>query len=70
MHLDRNSVGYEINADFMHTIKEKLCDDISVKNGDSVVVFSQDGSRDYSYQTLPYLFQGPFRACSHKELAI
>lgn len=59
MHLGRNSVGYETNADFMPTIKEKLCEDGMVKNRNADVIFSQDNVCNYSYETLPYLFHDP-----------
>ncbi len=61
MHLGRNSIGYELNGDFMPIIRQKLCDDPMVKNGDAEVQFDKDESRDFSFDNLPYLFCDPHK---------
>lgn len=56
LHLGRNSIGYEINADFLPVINEKLCKDTLIKDNDSTVIFSKDDVCKYSYDSLPYVF--------------
>lgn len=61
MHLGRNSIGYELNKDFIPVIREKLCDDDSEEAREAVVTFCEDKSADYSYDTLPYIFHDPHK---------
>jgi len=61
MHLDRNSVGYELNKDFIPVIKEKLCDDSSKERKQAVITFSEDKNMNYSFDELPYLFTDPHK---------
>ena len=61
MHLDRNSVGYELNKDFIPVIKEKLCDDSSEERKQAVITFSEDKNTNYSFDELPYLFTDPHK---------
>lgn len=61
MHLGRNSIGYELNKDFIPVIREKLCDDDSEQAREAVVTFCEDKSADYSYDTLPYIFHDPHK---------
>ncbi len=59
--LERNSVGYEINKDFLPVIKEKL----SIEKGleDFKIIFQKDKSVDYKKEIsrLPYIFKDPVR---------
>jgi len=59
--LERNSVGYEINKDFLPVIKEKLDVDSSPK--DFRIIFQKDKSVDYKKEIsrLPYIFKDPVR---------
>lgn len=62
MHLNRNSIGYEINKSFAPLIKEKLCSDQISLCDDSQVVFVEDSNgRNYSFDDLPYLFRDPHK---------
>lgn len=61
MHLGRNSIGYELNKDFIPVIREKLCNDDSEQASEAVVTFCEDKSADYSYDTLPYIFHDPHK---------
>lgn len=61
MHLERNSIGYELNKDFIPVIREKLCGDETAKNNQAIVTFCEDRNREYFYDTLPYLFSDPHR---------
>ena len=61
MHLGRNSIGYELNKDFIPVIREKLCNDDSEQAREAVVTFFEDKSADYSYDTLPYIFHDPHK---------
>lgn len=61
MHLGRNSIGYELNKDFIPVIREKLCNDDSEQAREAVVTFCEDKSADYSYDTLPYIFHDPHK---------
>lgn len=56
--LGRNSVGYEINPDFLPIIKEKL----QVEKGEAVYEFLEEkptGPLDAKIETLPYRFKDP-----------
>ena len=58
MKLGRNSIGYEINNEFLPLIKEKLAT-VDVHN--CVVQFMQDDIANYSLSSLPYLFNDPHK---------
>ncbi len=59
--LGRNSVGYEINKDFLPVIKEKL----SIEKGleDFEIIFQKNKTIDYKKEIsrLPYIFKDPVR---------
>jgi len=59
--LGRNSVGYEINKDFLPVIKEKLGVDSSPK--DFGIIFQKNKTVDYKKEIneLPYIFKDPVR---------
>src|SRR3989304_3512397 len=59
--LERNSVGYEINKDFLPVIKEKLGADSSPN--DFRIIFQKDKTIDYKKEIskLPYIFKDPVR---------
>ncbi|MDO4988020.1 MAG: DNA methyltransferase [Synergistes sp.] len=60
MHLDRNSIGYEINKDFESFIREKLIDSqYNIFQTESAVKFVDDKSTDFSFDELPYIFHDP-----------
>ena len=61
MHLGRNSIGYELNKDFIPVIREKLCNDDSEQAREAVVTFCEDKGGDYSYNELPYIFHDPHK---------
>ena len=58
MKLGRNSIGYEINNEFLPLIKEKLA---TVDGHNCVVQFMQDDIANYSLSSLPYLFNDPHK---------
>lgn len=58
MKLDRNSIGYEINKDFLPVMQEKFS---SVENSDHIIKYMQDDKREYSLSSLPYLFKDPHK---------
>lgn len=58
MKLGRNSIGYEINNEFLPLIKEKLA---MVDGHNCVVQFMQDDVANYSLSSLPYLFNDPHK---------
>lgn len=58
MKLDRNSIGYEINNDFLPVMREKFS---SVENSDHIIKYMQDDKREYSLSSLPYLFKDPHK---------
>lgn len=60
-HLGRNSVGFEINKDFISVIKDKLTNDAPFLNNGDVITFEQINDEPYSYETLPYLFHDPHK---------
>lgn len=59
--LDRNSVGYEINKDFLPIIEQKLPIDLFSQNFD--IIFSAQKGIDYKEEILklPYIFKDPVR---------
>lgn len=58
MKLDRNSIGYEINNDFLPVMQEKFS---SVENSDHIIKYMRDDKREYSLSSLPYLFKDPHK---------
>lgn len=58
MKLDRNSIGYEINNDFLPVMQEKFS---SVENSDHIIKYMRDDKRKYSLSSLPYLFKDPHK---------
>lgn len=58
MKLDRNSIGYEINNDFLPIMQEKFS---SVENSDHIIKYMRDDKRKYSLSSLPYLFKDPHK---------
>ena len=61
-HLERNSIGYEINKDFAPIIKEKLCTEQLSFCDDSRILFTEDTEGvKYTFDDLPYVFQDPHR---------
>lgn len=58
MKLGRNSIGYEINHDFLPIMKEKFS---SFKNDNFIVEYTQDNNKNYSLSSLPYLFKDPHK---------
>jgi site-specific DNA-methyltransferase (adenine-specific) len=59
--LSRNSVGYEVNEDFLPIIKEKL--DINKRKEDFEIIFQKKKVIDYKKEisNLPYIFKDPVR---------
>ena len=59
--LGRNSVGYEVNEDFLQIIKEKL--DIDKNPRDFEITFQKKKSIDFKKEILklPYIFKDPVR---------
>ena len=59
--LNRSSVGYEINKEFLPIIKEKMGgDQLSII--DSQVIYTEDGkSNNFSLDDLPYIFHDPHK---------
>jgi len=59
--LERNSIGYEVNEDFLPIIKEKLNKD--KKPSDFKIIFQKKKSIDFKeeIQKLPYIFKDPVR---------
>lgn len=61
-HLNRNSIGYEINKEFKPLIQEKLSDSqMNLFSSGDKVYFIDDSSADYSFEELPYLFHDPHK---------
>lgn len=61
-HLGRNSIGYEINAAFRPIMEEKLIDhQLSLFASEDEVTFEEDDTREFSLESLPYLFRDPHR---------
>ena len=61
-HLNRNSIGYEINKEFKPLIQEKLSDSqMDLFSSENKVYFIDDSSADYSFEELPYLFHDPHK---------
>lgn len=61
-HLNRNSIGYEINKESEPFIREKLMDlQSDIFQSESTVNFIEDKSADYSFANLPYIFHDPHK---------
>lgn len=61
-HLDRNSIGYEINKDFLPFIREKLCNNQISFCDNSQVHFSEDNEGvKHTFEELPYVFRDPHK---------
>ncbi len=58
MKLGRNSIGYEINQDFLPIMQEKFS---SVTPMDFNIEYLQDDKANYNFSTLPYLFKDPHK---------
>lgn len=59
--LGRNSVGYEINPEFIPEIRKKLqCNQLDLFN-DQISFCEDQGPRDASFEELPYLFKDPHK---------
>lgn len=58
MKLGRNSIGYEINQDFLPIMQEKFS---SVTSMDYDIEYLQDDKANYNFSTLPYLFHDPHK---------
>ena len=60
--LGRNSIGYEINKDFKKVIEEKLgCNQLNLFDENFSVSFIEDKRKDYSFDSLPYVFFDPHK---------
>ena len=60
--LDRNSIGYEINPDFIPIIKEKIgMNEINLSNSDYEIIKSENDPTNYNNEIkkLPYIFKDP-----------
>ena len=61
-HLGRNSIGYEINKNFVSIIKEKLCVNQMAFDDDAQLSFFEDSSgAGVTVEKLPYLFHDPHK---------
>lgn len=61
-HLNRNSIGYEINPSFLPLIKEKI-DGEQLRFDSPQIEYFEDAIRleDLSFDNLPYIFRDPHR---------
>lgn len=60
--LGRNSIGYEINTEFLPIIKEKLCSNQLSLCEDDKVIFLEDEKVINNYkEDLPYIFHDPHK---------
>ena len=61
--LNRNSAGYEINPDFIDTIKNKLMH--GTKKDNDILIYSDNNKNNSNYEELisklPYIFKDPHR---------
>lgn len=61
-HLGRNSIGYEINKSFAPIIKNKLCEERSLFECNSKLIFTEDKNESrVSFERLPYVFHDPHK---------
>ena len=61
-HLGRNSIGYEINADFKSIISDKILESqITLFDDTCKLTFLKDDDRKFSLASLPYQFSDPHR---------
>lgn len=61
--LSRNSVGYEINAEYLHTIKKRLMENIGIFEGKEKTEIIKQELKDVDFKEeipdLPYIFRDP-----------
>ena len=62
-HLGRNSIGYEINREFLPIIRSKLCEgQLFFDEEESQIIFSEDKiGKTSTFDRLPYKFRDPHR---------
>ena len=60
MHLDRNSIAYEINEAFIPVIQEKLNGDLLTRQNE-VSIVRDEVTPDFSFEELPYIFHDPHK---------
>lgn len=61
-HLARNSIGYEINKDFLPIIKRKLCgEQPSLINNSQISFITDSKDTTATFERLPYVFQDPHK---------
>ena len=61
-HLRRNSIGYEINKEFQPIIKDKILESqASLFDDECRLSFVENYSKDYSLDSLPYIFHDPHK---------
>ena len=59
-HLDRNSIGYEINKEFESVIISKLCSEqMDLFDEDSIVFLDDNAGNHRTFEELPYIFHDP-----------
>ena len=59
-HLDRNSIGYEINKEFESVIRSKLCSEQMDLFDDDIIEFVDDKAGNHrTFDDLPYIFHDP-----------
>lgn len=61
LHLGRNSIGYEINREYIPIIREKLFSACNIEQERAAITFSEDERRGYSFESLPYVFHDPHK---------
>jgi len=62
MNLNRNSIGYEINSEFLPVIQEKLQRDHLLSVDDNIsFLYDTRGARETSFENLPYIFHDPHK---------
>ena len=61
-HLERNSVGYELNKEFDPIIREKLCpEQLSMCDDSQIVFVDATNDQNYTFDILPYVFRDPHK---------
>lgn len=61
-HMNRNSIGYEINKEFAPIIREKLCDNqMSFCDNSQVLFFEDNEGIKHTFEELPYVFRDPHK---------